>query len=216
MEYPKINSLFKRNDKNHSLIIGDYSCKEFDLISHWRIEEKIDGTNVRVVYDPNAIDENKISFFGRSNDSQMPAHLLEFLKSHFTLDRLNSVFSDSQSKFTLYGEGYGHNIQSAGLFYCKEVGFMLFDILASSWWLTREVIQEKAIQLQLPTPPDLGIMTKNEILDFVQSKSQSKCSIKPMVMEGIVARTEPLMLFRNGKPIMWKLKVKDFENLEYY
>lgn len=211
MEYPKINSLYKRNEKDHSLIIGDYSCKEFDLISHWRIEEKIDGTNVRIVYDPTADDDKKITFWGRSKDSQMPVHLLVFLKSHFTLDKLTAAFPDAQSKFILYGEGYGNNIQSAGPFYRKEVGFMLFDILAGSWWLTREAIQEKAVLLDLPTPPDLGILTKNEILELVQSKSQSKCSIKPQVIEGIIARTEPLMLFRNGKPIMWKLKVKDFE-----
>lgn len=213
MEYPKINSLYKRNEKDHRFIIGDYSCQEFDLISHWRVEEKIDGTNVRIVYDPNADGDKKVDFFGRSKDSQMPPHLLEFLKSHFTIDRLSSAFSDSQSKFILYGEGYGNNIQSAGPNYCKEVSFMLFDILAGSWWLTREAIQGKAQQLNLSIPPDLGIMTQQEILDFVQSKPQSKCSIKPQVMEGIIARTEPLMLFRNGKPIVWKLKVKDFTSI---
>ncbi len=209
MDYPKTNSLFKRSPDDHSLILNDYSCKEFELISHWRVEEKIDGTNVRIVYDPQADDANKITVFGRAKDSQMPTHLGEFIKNHITLEKLRTAFPEAQSGVILYGEGYGNNIQAAGPSYQKEVGFMLFDILAGPWWLTREVVQEKASLLQLPTPPDLGIMTKQEILELVQSKPSSKCSIKPQVIEGIVARTEPLMLFRNGKPIMWKLKVKD-------
>ena len=30
-------------------------------------------------------------------------------------------------------------------------------------------------------------------------------------MEGIVARTEPLLLDRRGNRVMWKLKTKDFK-----
>ena len=33
-------------------------------------------------------------------------------------------------------------------------------------------------------------------------------------MEGIVARSHPLMLFRNGNPVMFKLKAIDYKNLE--
>ena len=52
-------------------------------------------------------------------------------------------------------------------------------------------------------------MTQEEIIKFVKSKPQSLCSVNPQGMEGIIARPEPLVLFRNGKPIVWKLKVKD-------
>jgi hypothetical protein len=208
MEYPKINSLFKRNKEDNSFILGDYSCPEFDLIKRWSVEEKIDGTNVRIVYDPHA-EGDKITILGRSKDSGMPAFLVEFLKSHFTEERIKSAF-DTNYKCTLYGEGYGHTIQSAGPSYRKDVSFMLFDIHIGSFWLTREVIRDKAALLGVPSPPQLGIMTEAEILDFIHSKPQSRCSLKPQVAEGIIARPEPLMLFRNGKPVMWKLKVKDF------
>ena len=211
MEYPKINSLFKRNQTDHSLIMGDYSCPEFGLIKKWRIDEKIDGTNIRIVYDPLAEnDAAKISILGRSKDSAMPTNLFEFLKNHFTLQHLETVFAEAKNKCILYGEGYGGNIQSAGPYYRKTVGFMLFDILIGSWWLTREAIAEKAQLLEVPVPADLGIMTEQEIIHFVTSKPLSKCTIKPYQIEGIIARTEPLMLFRNSKPVMWKLKIKDF------
>jgi len=208
MSYPKINSLFKRNEKDHSFIIGDYSCQEFELIKRWRVEEKIDGTNVRIIYDPSA--EEKVTILGRSKDSGMPVYLVEFLKNHFTVERLSAIF-DQKYKCILYGEGYGHTIQSAGPRYRKDVSFMLFDVIVGSFWLTREVVREKAEQLQVPFPPELGIMTEAEIVDFIHSKPQSLCSTQPQVMEGIIARTEPLMLFRNGNPLMWKLKVRDFE-----
>lgn len=87
---------------------------------------------------------------------------------------------------------------------------MLFDVRVGTFWFTREAVREKAEQLEVPMPPDLGIMTEAEIMDFVLSRSQSRCSLLPQPIEGIIARTEPLMLFRNNKPVMWKLKVRDF------
>lgn len=210
MEYPKVNSLFKRREKDRSFILGDYSCPEFELVKRWRVEEKVDGTNVRIVYDPNA-QGDKVTILGRSKDSGMPTYLVEFLKNHFTPDRLNQAFGESKYTCTLYGEGYGHTIQSAGPKYRKDVAFMLFDVRVGTFWFTREAAREKAELLQIPFPPDLGIMTEAEIMDFVLSKPASHCSLLPQPMEGIIARTEPLMLFRNGKPVMWKLKVRDFK-----
>lgn len=215
MEYPKINSLFKRNKIDNALIMNDYACPEFSLIKQWQIEEKIDGTNIRIIYDPLAESiEDKIAILGRSKDSAMPAHLFEFLKNYFTLDRLEYVLAGAKSRCTLYGEGYGHNIQSAGPFYRKTVGFMLFDILIGHWWLTRKDVVQKAQDLEIPFPPTLDIMNEQEIINFVQSEPASRCTIKPYVMEGIIARPEPLILFRNGQPLMWKLKVKDFSRKE--
>lgn len=172
------------------------------------MEEKIDGTNVRIIFDPNG--EEKITILGRSKDSGMPTYLTEFLKSHFTFEKLSAAFQTTH-KLILYGEGYGHTIQSMGPKYRKDVNFMLFDVHVGHFWLTRETVREKAALLDVPFPPELGIMTEAEIVAFVQSNPESLCSTKPQVMEGIIARTEPLLLFRNGSPLMWKLKVRDFK-----
>ena len=64
MEYPKINSLWKRegwyfNEKDklgiqrsgrQSLIPGDYADPAFAAIKRWRVDEKIDGTNIRIFF----------------------------------------------------------------------------------------------------------------------------------------------------------------------
>lgn len=203
MEYPKINSLWKRAE-DHSFIVGDYACEEFGAISRWQVEEKIDGTNIVIEFT-----DNTISFQGRTKNATIPPHLLAYLETHFTQERLLRVFP--QNKWVvLFGEGYGPKIQAAGPSYREDVGFMLFDVVVDRWWLTREGVASIGSQLDLPVPPQLGIMSESEIIDFVKSKPLSQCSIKPQIIEGVIARPEPLLLFRTGKPVVWKLKVRDF------
>lgn len=228
MEYVKINSLWKREgwyfdqDKKKSLdyqkgrqsfIIGDYADPEFGCIKKWRVDEKVDGTNIRIFYQAGQLlDENvrSVKFGGRTKDAQLPTHLLSYLQDHFTTDILSEVFPGPLADVILFGEGYGHKIQGCGGNYRKDVGFILFDVWVGGWWLKREDVRLIAEQLNIPMVPDLGVMTEEEIVEFVKSKPLSRCSDTPQMMEGIIARSEPLMLFRNGKPLMWKLKCKEF------
>jgi hypothetical protein len=53
-------------------------------------------------------------------------------------------------------------------------------------------------------------MSEAEVVEFVKSRPLSRCSEVPQMMEGVVCRSDPLVLFRNGKPMMWKLKCKEF------
>jgi len=55
-----------------------------------------------------------------------------------------------------------------------------------------------------------GIQTIDEMVKYVRSKPMSYCSLIPQMMEGVICRSNPLMLFRNGDPIMFKLKCRDF------
>ena len=48
MSYPKIETLFKRDEKFN--ITDEIRCPEFDNIKKWLITEKIDGTNIRIIY----------------------------------------------------------------------------------------------------------------------------------------------------------------------
>ena len=202
MLYHKIHSLWKRSEDNNRLIPGEYSCPEFGVISKWRVDEKIDGTNTVIIYT-----DGQVTFAGRTNKAIIPTHLLEFLTTHFTPERMAQIFPDNK-RVILYGEGYGPKIQ-LGHLYRDDINFILFDVVVDYWWFTRENVHKIAEQLELPCPPDLGVMAEEEIINLVKSKPESSCSIKPQGMEGVVCRPEPLMLFRNGKPIVWKLKVKD-------
>ena len=50
--YPKIKSLFKRDEKTFKFT-DEYSCPEFELLKglRWVATEKVDGTNIRVIFD---------------------------------------------------------------------------------------------------------------------------------------------------------------------
>lgn len=211
MKYPKINTLWKRDENNKfNIIEGDFSCLEFDSIKKWHITEKIDGTNIRVYFKPIS---NTIEFKGRTDEAVIPKFLFEALEEIFTTKKLLEVFSTGK-EIVLYGEGYGNKIQSVGRKYREDNSFILFDVLVDGWWLKRRNVEDIAKKLKIDVVPSLGIRTVQEIISLVKGTFPSAISQQTLNSEGIVARSEPLMLFRDGSPIMWKLKSKDYVNLK--
>ncbi len=231
MEYPKIHSLWKREGwyfdeqckkdpskqaGRQSFIVGDYACEEFGNIKEWDVEEKIDGTNIRVLYK-----DGEVRFGGRTKDAQIPTQLLDYLQDKFTASLLHARFADKAgvgTQIILFGEGFGPKIQSGG-YYSDKVAFCLFDVRVGSWWLEKDVVRHKVTEeLGVVAPPCLmKNATEEEIIDFVKQKHFSRFAMNDPkhehVMEGVICRPKKLMLFRNGDPIMWKLKSKEFPNV---
>lgn len=220
MKYPKINTIWKRdpNNKNH-IIEGDFSMPEFENIKNWHITEKVDGTNIRISFN-----DGIVKFDGKTDNAQIPAHLMNALIPMFKPWKFIAAFSKTTEntdgstvttipqRIILYGEGYGIKIQNGGL-YRPDAGFILFDVFVDGMWLTRESVEDIGQKFDIPVVPTIGIMTCEEAINFVKSKPASKCALKERVAEGIVARSHPLVLFRNGSPVMFKIKVKDYQDL---
>ena len=226
MEYVKIHSLWKRQGwyfeekkkantspdaqkTRQSFIIGDYAQPEFNSIKHWSVDEKIDGTNIRITFK-----DGKVSIGGRTANAQLPSSLLEYLQSTFKDSFFHEKFPPTEageSHVILFGEGYGPKIQAGGSLYRDTPGFILFDVWANGWWLKRYDVKMIAEAFSVPMVPFLGIMTEDQIIEFVKSRPLSTISAIPQIMEGVVCRSHPLMLFRNGVPIIWKLKCKEFK-----
>ena len=89
MEYPKINTLFKRDDKN-IIIPSQYTYEEFNYLSNclWECTEKIDGTNTRIYITMEAGEGEDPWFYGvtikgRTDRAIIPPKLLNKLKSIF-------------------------------------------------------------------------------------------------------------------------------------
>lgn len=220
MEYPKLQSLYKRDGYDFKdnkgvkvnggkLIIGEYSCPEFEAVKQWTVTEKVDGMNVRVIFDRNA---ETVEFKGRTDNSLMPPALFKYLNDTFTYEKMAFAFEGSKH-VVLYGEGYGGKIQ-AGNYYTETPKFILFDVFCSGWWLTRDDVKDTAAKLDVYCVPWLCTLLTDKwdircIYEYVKSQPNSLLAKQSHVMEGIVARSEPLMLFRNGKPLMFKLKCKD-------
>jgi hypothetical protein len=217
MKYPKINTLYKRNGKG-IIIPEEYSKEEFENIVEWYVTEKIDGTNIRVCYsriDITLGSKDCLEFKGRTDNAQIPKHLDEYLHKKFEIEKIKEVFTyrgEIPNDIIIYGEGYGPKIQGGGK-YRKDVSFICFDIQIDSMWLEPELIKELCKKLNIEYVPEIGCPWEKDIVQLVKRgfKSLINSSVEA---EGVVVRPKPLMLFRNGEPIKWKLKTKDFRKLE--
>ena len=210
MKYPKIYNLYRRDEKeDYQITKGEYSKIEFGLINRWLVTEKIDCTNIRILWDGETV-----RYRGRTDNAQVPTFLLDHLQKTFTSDKLLSVFGPD-SKVILYGEGYGNKIQKVGSKYRKDTSFILFDAVINGWWLDFDSVQEIAQKLSIKTVPVLGIWNEEEIYHNVYSNPYSTVSDSRLIIEGVIARSYPMMLFRDGTPIKFKLKVKDVNRYEY-
>lgn len=216
-KYPKMETLFKR-DENFK-VTNEIRLPEFENIKKWLITEKIDGTNIRIIYTP----DDKLLIRGRTDKASIPTFLLEELQNMFTVEKVKAILDNPIEKgLCLYGEGYGAKIQKGGGNYNKGNSFRLFDIWIDGCWLEWDSVEDIAKQLGIKTAPTAGLMTIKEAIGLVENKDylflHSRVAFdenkKEILAEGIVARAYPMMLFRRGNPIKWKLKVKDYKGDE--
>lgn len=205
--YHKIQTIFKRDpDTKHKTIIeGDYSLPEFEFLANneWVFTEKVDGTNIRVMYD------GTVKFGGKSDNAQIPSKLVERLIERFPdAKQLSSTFPFENPQVCLYGEGHGAKIQKGGGNYRSDQDFVLFDVKVGDFWLQREDVEDVAKKLDLEVVPIIGSGTLHDCVSLVKNGITSTWG--DFQAEGIVARPKTELCCRNGDRIITKLKCKDF------
>ena len=206
-EYHKIQTIFKRDQKTNKIIEGSYSLPEIEFLkdNHWVWTEKVDGTNVRVMW--NGTD---VTFGGKTDNSQIPATLVTRLNNMFmTIEqrqKLKEIFPDYDA--CLYGEGYGAKIQT-GRNYKATQDFVLFDIKVGLWWLKREDVKEIALKLGVDVVPISFEGTVEKAIEHVRQGLAS--SWGNFIAEGLVGRPAVELKSRNGDRIITKIKHKDFK-----
>jgi hypothetical protein len=212
-EYHKINTLFKRDmtKPNKPLIMNQFSCDEFYYLKNnmWTFTEKIDGTNIRVIWEHATKD---ITFKGKTNNAQIPANLFKELSIIFNpqFDKLASLFPETD--VCLYGEGYGVKINSGGNYIPDGNDFILFDIRIGEWWLKREDVEGIAKSLDLDVVPIIGEGTLVDLIGLVKTGFKSQIAQNTdFIAEGVVARPKVELKARNGERIITKLKYCDFK-----
>jgi ATP-dependent RNA circularization protein (DNA/RNA ligase family) len=211
-EYPKINTVFKRDMANKGKIIeGEFSEPEFDYLKDniWIFTEKVDGTNIRVMWDG----EN-IVFGGRTDKAQIPPFLLPKLEELFggtTNKKLFKEIFNEKNEVCLYGEGYGARIQNVGKNYISDgVSFVLFDIKIGDWWLERKDIEDIALKLGIEIVPIIGEGTLKDMVEMTKKGFKSQWG--DFIAEGIVARPKIELKNKKGERIITKIKYKDFND----
>lgn len=211
MKYEKIQTLWKRDTtkKPHVIMPGEYSKEEFKQIQWWVITEKIDGMNIRVIYN-----KDGVRFAGRTDRAHLPDPLVKMLIETFTLENLSKNFDlEKSEEIILYGEGYGPKIQKGGK-YREDQSFILFDICIDGIWLLVNDVDIRAHHLGVDSVPIWGCGTVDSISALIETRPKSLVEGSDCVIEGFVCRSNPVMLDRFGNRVIWKLKIKDFEQLE--
>lgn len=205
--YPKIRSLWRRqNAKPFDLIVGNYSLPEFEYLANldWVFCEKVDGTNVRVIWDG-----HNVVFGGHTVKTQMQTNMLAALNDQFSGEAVEQKFEESfgETPVTLFGEGYGPGVQKGGN-YREDLGFVLFDIWCGCW-LKQDDAREIASKFDVDTVPIVGTGTLEQFSKYVEGRPQSVWG--EFTAEGAVARPAVDLSDRRGRRIITKLKCNDFE-----
>lgn len=212
--YPKIETLYNRNPENmKQVIVGELRDPSFGLVDRWLVTEKIDGTNIRIGLEPvvSSGGWDRVEYGGRTDDAQTPPFLLKMLQERFPADVVSAAF-DPDTRAVIFGEGYGPKIQKGGGDYADEVGFIVFDVAVINptgrlWWLNWPDVCDVAEKIGAPTVPVLGLMSTVEAVEAARGSSVT--AVREREREGIVARTDPLLMMRNGERLVWKMKGRD-------
>lgn len=201
--YHKIQTIYKRDQKTHKIIEGDFSRPEFEylLYNKWRWTEKVDGTNIRIMPKP-----EKVYIGGKTDRANLPTKLYTNLVDMFPQGKMAEVFKLG-GDICLYGEGYGSGIQKGGK-YCQDQTFVLFDILIDGWWLQREAVEKIATSLGVDIVPIVGYYTLEQAVEIVREGYLSEWG--HFMAEGLVGTPEIPLFARNGERIITKIKHCDF------
>lgn len=227
-QYHKIENVFVRDEESHKLIPGAWKHPEFEYLKdlEWDCFEKIDGTNIRVMWHSKmerlttglangfgfSGEEHLhygppiLEFRGKTDKAQRINDLYDNLGEMFTEDKMREVFSETEA--CLYGEGYGAGINKGGD-YRDDKGFILFDIRIEHFWLKREDLEEIARTLEIPIVPRIDRCTLCEAVELVRDGFDSQ--MRATAPEGIVCKPIVDLTNRQGKRIVVKIKGKDFE-----
>ena len=206
--YEKIETIFKRDiEGTKRLIPNEYRNETVEYLQDamWYFTEKIDGTNIRVMWDG-----HDISFGGRTDKAQIPNHLLKYLEEKFKTNEAEELFEQTfgEREVILFGEGYGYKIQNGGA-YRDDVSFILFDVLIGDNYQSREWVEKTAKMFDIEVVPIVAEGTLDEGIAYVLNHPKS--TIGTAWMEGVVGRPAVELKDRCGNRVIVKIKWEDFK-----
>ena len=205
-EYEKIETIFVRDEKTKKLNENVYRNETVKFLKEndWEFTEKIDGTNIRIVWDG-----HKVSYYGRTDKAQIPSQLMNRLIELFGGDVNEEMFEQKfgEKNVMLIGEGYGAKIQN-GSSYREDNDFILFDVLINDNYLSRENVKDIANYFNINVVPTIMVGKLEDGINWVKTKPKSK--IGTANSEGLVARPLVELKDRNGNRVIVKIKVRDF------
>lgn len=207
--YEKIETVYQRDiDGTKELMPGVWRNPTVEFLKdlEWEWTEKVDGTNIRVMWDGYTV-----SYGGRTERANIPADLVNRLNEIFGTEEAAQIFEQTfgERQVILFGEGYGRKIQGCGSKYIPDgVDFIMFDLLIGDNYQSREDVERCAKSFGINSVPIVGHGTLEEAIEFVKSHPDS--TIGDLPMEGVVCRPKVELRDRCGNRLIIKVKYKDF------
>ena len=207
-QYHKIYSPFKRDKITNKLVENDWYKEGFEYLKDltWYATEKIDGTNIRIMWDG-----KNLTIGGKTDNAQLHGDLVTNIQNQFFNITQRQKFEEKfgEKQVCLYGEGYGAGIQKGGL-YRQEKGFILFDVMIDGKWLNQGNVSALADVFECDLVKTVKEGTLKELIDYMKTKPNSTFGDFPM--EGIVARPAVFLSDEYGERLITKIKLKDFKD----
>ena len=239
--YSKIETLYERNTERREdglkpgALLPELKLKNplYGAIKEWVWTEKIDGTNMRVEWNPTGEADGGTPIYGdfggvtppgtliiggKTDKANINGALMSRMQSLFTAEKLREVFS--AQVVTFYGEGYGAGIQKIGTLYKPEKDFIGFDIfihtdgIFGGFWLSDEDMRQVYARLGIDVVPYVMTASLEEAAGYVANGFKSV--IGNAVAEGLVGRTVLPLFDGRGNRLITKIKTVDFDpNVKY-
>ncbi len=211
-KYHKIYTIFDRNEK-FKVIEGSINPKLIGIenIKNFIVSEKIDGTNCGIILTP----EKEILVRKRSDiikDGKEHHIYFEAIKD-IDMQKIKDYFEDSKSLVTIFGEACGGNIQKQGKTYSEEPTFKLFDIRCGNSFFDWDDLVEFSKSTGIPLVKWFKFEGK-DVLDYNYWLNLLKKANKTKYVEGYVIRSRPALLSKFSTRMLFKIKLKDFEDEE--
>ena len=210
MEYHKIPNIYVRSIETKKIVEGQHTNEELEFLRnvHWIFTEKVDGTNIRIIWDG-----HKVEIKGRTDRASIPSALLNRLMELFAGEANEQIFEQSfgNKEVMLVGEGYGAKIQACGGLYRPDQDFILFDVVINGNYQPREAVEEIAHLFNIDVVPVVCTGTLRDGVEFVKSQPKSHVSKEELIMEGVVGRPAVELQDRCGNRVIVKIKARDFK-----
>ena len=205
MIFPKIQSPYKRNETG--VFIPEFSLQVFSYLldNIWLIYEKIDGFNVRVIWDG----EN-VHFNGKSDNTAFTVAQLDYLGSIFK----PNLFAQFEP-CVVYGELVGPKC-NGNLYKLQSHEFVLFDCYRSLnlTWQNTDFLEELCKIFKIRRSPCIAVMTLRQCSQHFFDgtlneayKTSTMFAGKPS--EGFILRPECELLTQYNERVITKLKFRD-------